>query len=99
MDENSGFVYYFIILIFILSHLREHSVYGLVLLETAQTAMVTNDALQWFAFGFGNVKALSKPVTSSVDAPIMDGLVALVVQLFFSWRIRVCSLMNWEYHH
>jgi hypothetical protein len=66
-------------------------VYGLVLLETAQTAMVTNDAFQWFAYGFGDMIALSKPFTSSVDAPILDGLVALIVQLFFSWRIWFLS--------
>lgn len=62
-------------------------VYGLYVLETAQTILATYDAFQWFAYGFGNMIALSKPFTSSIDAPIMDGILALVVQLFFSWRI------------
>ena len=76
------------------SHLHAHLVYGMFLLETAQTAMVTNDAFQWFAYGFGDMIALSKPFTSSVDAPIMDGLIALIVQLFFSWRIWVGILID-----
>lgn len=64
-------------------------VYGLYVLETAQTALATHDAFQWFAFGFGNMITLSKPFTSSVDAPIMDGVLALIVQIFFCWRIYV----------
>ena len=94
MDEISGFVYA-IELIFLLAHIvRALSVYGLVLLETAQTVMVTNDAFQWFVYGFGNMIELSKPTTSSVDAPMMDGLVAFIVQVFFSWRIWVSSFIN-----
>lgn len=66
------------------------------MLETAQTAMVTNDAFQWFVYGFGDMIALSKPVVSFVDAPIIDGLVALIVQLFFSWKIWVRNLISGE---
>lgn len=68
-------------------------VYGLFLVETAQTALVTSDAFQWFVYGFGNMNTLTKPFTSFVDNPIMDGLIAMVVQLFFCWRIWVgfCS--------
>lgn len=80
------------------SHQHAFSVFGLFLLETAQTIMVTNDAFQWFAYGFGNLIMLSKPFTSSVDAPIMDGLVALIVQLFFSWRIWVSISIGEECH-
>ena len=55
--------------------------------------MATNDAFQWFIYGFGDMVALSKPVVSFVDAPIIDGLVALIVQLFFSRKIWVCNLI------
>ena len=64
-------------------------VYGLYVLETAQTVLATYDAFQWLAYGYGNMIALSKPFTSSIDAPIMDGILALVVQLFFAWRIYI----------
>ena len=66
-------------------------VYGLYILEMAQTALATHDAFQWFAYGFGNMITLAMPSTSSIDAPIMDGVLALIVQLFFCWRIYVLS--------
>lgn len=67
-------------------------VYGLYALEIVQTALATGDALQWFAIGFGDMVSLSKPWYSALDAPLFDGVIALVVQLFFCWRIWVCSL-------
>lgn len=68
------------------------TVYGLYFLETAQTALATADAFHWFAIGYGNMISLSQPYASSVDAPIMDGIIAFIVQIFFCWRIWVCSL-------
>lgn len=65
------------------------SAYGLFVVETAQTALITSDAFQWFVYGFGNMLTLSKPFTTFVDNPIMDGVIALVVQFFFAWRIWV----------
>ena len=75
----------------VLTHSIPDLVYSLFLVETVQTLMVTNGAFEWFAYGFGNMKSLSKPYTTSIGAPAMDGLIALAVQLFFSWRIWVCS--------
>lgn len=63
--------------------------YGLFVVETVQTALITSDAFQWFVYGFGNMVTLFKPFTAFIDNPIMDGLIALVVQLFFCWRIWV----------
>lgn len=72
------------------------SVYGLYILETAQTALSTGDAVRWFASGFGNMIDLSKPFFSAIDAPIMDGIIAFVVQLFFCWRIWVLG-KSWPF--
>jgi len=47
--------------------------------------------MKWFASGFGNMISLSKPFFSAIDAPIMDGIIAFVVQLFFCWRIWLLS--------
>jgi len=66
-------------------------VYGLFILEIVQTALCTADAVKWFAIGYGNVIALSKPEFSTVDAPVLDAIIALVVQLTFCWRIKVLS--------
>ena len=67
------------------------SVYGLYMLETAQTALSTGDAMRWFAQGFGNMISLTKPFFSAIDAPIMDGIIAFAVQIFFCWRIWLLS--------
>jgi len=66
-------------------------VYGLYVLEILQTALVTADAMKWFAVGFGDMLALSKPEFSTVDAPILDAIIAVAVQLTFCWRIKVLS--------
>lgn len=67
-------------------------VYGLYILETVGTALSTGDAMQWFSIGYGNMIALSKPQYSAIDAPIIDAIISLVVQIFFCWRIWVCSI-------
>lgn len=65
-------------------------VYGLYILETTQTALCTADAMRWYAIGYGNLLALIKPEFSTIDAPILDAIIAIIVQLTFCWRIRVC---------
>ena len=67
------------------------AVYGLFVLETVGTALATGDAMQWFSIGYGNMLALSKPWYSAMDAPVIDAVISLTVQLFFSWRIWVCT--------
>jgi len=64
-------------------------VYGLFVLETVGTALATGDALQWFSIGYGDMLALSKPWYSAMDGPVIDAVISLTVQLFFSWRIWV----------
>lgn len=74
------------------SKLTQHclrAVYGLFILEVAQTALCTADAMRWFAIGYGDVIALSKPEFSTFDAPVLDAVIALAVQLTFCWRIKV----------
>lgn len=65
--------------------------YGLYILETVQTALCTADAMRWYAIGYGDLLALIKPQFSTIDAPILDALIAIIVQLTFCWRIRVLS--------
>lgn len=64
-------------------------VYCLYVLELAQSALLTADVLHWFAIQLGDQASLSKPWYSSIDAPVLGGIIALVVQLFFCWRIWV----------
>ena len=69
--------------------IHDITVYGLFVLETVGTALATGDALQWFSIGYGDMLALSKPWYSAMDAPVIDAVISLTVQLFFSWRIWV----------
>lgn len=62
-------------------------VYGVVLLETLQTALSAADLYYWFITGFGNIEHLRTPYASSFDVPIIGAVVSLSVQFFFVYRI------------
>ncbi|KAI0742420.1 hypothetical protein C8Q80DRAFT_1273096 [Daedaleopsis nitida] len=64
-------------------------VYGLFLLDVAQTVMVTADAFHWFVFGFGNMNRLDDTFLNSWDVPFLDAIITTVVQVFYCWRIWV----------
>ncbi|KAJ7666628.1 hypothetical protein DFH06DRAFT_1383835 [Mycena polygramma] len=64
-------------------------VYGLFTLDILQTVLVTADAFHWFVFGFGNVDHLDDTFLNSWDVPLLDAVVALIVQAFYCWRIYV----------
>lgn len=67
-------------------------------LEFAQSALLTADILHWFAIQLGDQASLSlsKPWYSSIDAPVLGGIIALIVQLFFCWRIWVSYFVLFE---
>ncbi|CAK5272464.1 unnamed protein product [Mycena citricolor] len=62
---------------------------SLFFLDILQTAMVTADAFHWFVFGFGNMIQLNDTFLNSWDVPMLDGVISLIVQLFYCWRIYV----------
>ncbi|KAK7436365.1 hypothetical protein VKT23_019213 [Stygiomarasmius scandens] len=64
-------------------------VYFLGALELIQSALASVDGYHWFAKGFGNMITLDDPYISAFDSPFLDGLIALMVQLFFCYRIWV----------
>lgn len=49
----------------------------------------------WFGAGYGNLEHLSNPYISAFDTPMLGALIALIVQLFFCYRIRVLSQSWW----
>ncbi|EEB90984.1 hypothetical protein MPER_10735, partial [Moniliophthora perniciosa FA553] len=63
-------------------------VYGLYLLETAQTVSLTHNAFQSFVFGFEDFVTLTKIHNLWLDTYILDGLVAFVFKVYFANRIR-----------
>jgi len=66
-------------------------VYAVYLLDTLQTILTGFDANYWFGSGFGNVVKLSNPYASAFDSPMLDGLLSLIVQWYFCYRIWVLS--------
>ncbi|KAL1729319.1 hypothetical protein EV714DRAFT_213204 [Schizophyllum commune] len=64
-------------------------VYGLAVLECLQTCMVTADAFHWFVFGYANLAQLDDTFLNSWDVPLLDAIIALIVQAFYCWRIHV----------
>jgi uncharacterized membrane protein len=62
-------------------------VYGAFLLETAQTALSAADLYHWFAVGYGNLDYLDQTYLSPVDTPMLCGIMASIVQIFYAYRI------------
>ncbi|KAF7343678.1 hypothetical protein MSAN_01947700 [Mycena sanguinolenta] len=63
-------------------------VYGLFLIDAVQTAMITADGFHWFVYGFGNA-LVDDAFLNPWDVPFLDSIIALVVQVFYCWRIYV----------
>jgi len=51
--------------------------------------LILNDAFGWAVYGWGIPNAISSLETNWLDVPVMSGFIAIVVQLFFAWRIWV----------
>ncbi|KAJ8091684.1 hypothetical protein PM082_020919 [Marasmius tenuissimus] len=66
-------------------------VYGVYLVETVQTILVTHDAFQTFAFGYGNIFSLNSVQLIWFHACVLPGLVAFTVQIYFAYRIFLLS--------
>lgn len=66
-------------------------VHFLFLLDVAQTFMTMKDAFNWFVFNFGSYDALLHSGLSGIDAPVMDGIIAIIVQFVYCWRVWVLS--------
>ncbi|EEB96778.1 hypothetical protein MPER_04030 [Moniliophthora perniciosa FA553] len=63
-------------------------VYGLYLLETAQTISLTHDAFRHFVYGFGDRVSLNKIYDIWLNSYVFDAAIALVFQVYFANRIR-----------
>ncbi|KAF9461106.1 hypothetical protein BDZ94DRAFT_858982 [Collybia nuda] len=66
-------------------------VYGLLLVETAQSILIAHDIFTIFSTGYGNIAVLIDPQLSWLSVPIMTGIVSCTVQIYFSHRIHIIS--------
>ncbi|KAI0041972.1 hypothetical protein FA95DRAFT_1610585 [Auriscalpium vulgare] len=64
-------------------------VYGVFIIETAQTAMSLADIYYWYAAGFGNLARLQDTYISPLDGPFICSVIALIVQSFYAYRIWI----------
>lgn len=64
-------------------------VYGLYLLETTQTMLFTSSAFRTFATGFRDQASLDQVDTLWFSVPIMSGIIALIAQISYAYRITV----------
>ncbi|KAJ7184976.1 hypothetical protein C8R46DRAFT_1209169 [Mycena filopes] len=64
-------------------------VYFVFLTMSLCTCLNAADAHYWFASGFGDIVKFSKAGFSPFYTPLMGSIIALVVQLFFCYRISV----------
>ncbi|KAF8970189.1 hypothetical protein BDZ97DRAFT_130065 [Flammula alnicola] len=66
-------------------------VYGSLILELVQTLMVTHDAYEVFAKGFGDITGLNDLHLLWFTLPILGGVVGLLCHLTFAYRICLLS--------
>ncbi|KAF8186655.1 hypothetical protein BJ912DRAFT_880144 [Pholiota molesta] len=66
-------------------------VFGIYVLEMAQTFLLTQSIWSTLAMGFGNIEGMDEVGTTWVAIPVIGGIVALLVQLFYAYRILVIS--------
>ncbi|KAK7443225.1 hypothetical protein VKT23_015823 [Stygiomarasmius scandens] len=65
--------------------------YFVYTMELVQTILVTNDAFHAYGSGFGNYEELTSMHLNWFSIPIMSGIVSMMGQLFFAYRIKVLS--------
>ncbi|KAF9483242.1 hypothetical protein BDN70DRAFT_891955 [Pholiota conissans] len=66
-------------------------VYVIYLLEMAQTILLVERAWETLVKEYGNVEGLDEVGTSNISICFIGGLVGLVVQLFYAYRISILS--------
>ncbi|KAJ7908196.1 hypothetical protein B0H13DRAFT_2331599 [Mycena leptocephala] len=66
-------------------------VYTVYTLELVQTILITQAMFATFGFGFGDPGALVKPNFAWLGVHIMAGLVALIGQSFYAYRVYMLS--------
>ncbi|KAJ6537420.1 hypothetical protein DFH09DRAFT_1369158 [Mycena vulgaris] len=66
-------------------------VYTVYVFALVQTIIITHDTFGTFGYGFGDLSALMAPHLEWLTVPIMGGLVALIGQSFYAYRVYVLS--------
>lgn len=70
-------------------------VYALLVLELCQTIFSTIWAWDVLVGGWGDAQAITHISWSSITIPVTEGIVSIIVQTFFAWRIFILRRRNW----
>ena len=65
------------------------------IIETAQVVLATNDAFRQFASGWGDFSELNNMGLEWLTIKISTGLIAILTQTFYAWRIYVLGGNIW----
>ncbi|KAK0498681.1 hypothetical protein EDD18DRAFT_1375594 [Armillaria luteobubalina] len=69
----------------------KYLVYGIYVIEFAQTMFATHDAFATFGYGFGDMDVLDRLNFSWLAVPVMSAVAAGVGQVFYAYRIFIVS--------
>ncbi|PBK84759.1 hypothetical protein ARMGADRAFT_604426 [Armillaria gallica] len=69
----------------------KYLVYGIYVVEFAQTMIIARDAFKAFGYGFGDVEGLTSMFDNWLTGPIMSAVAAGVGQVFYAYRIFILS--------
>jgi len=72
-------------------------VYSLLFLELIQTVLSTHWAWSVLVSGWGLVSAVETLNWSSITIPISAGIVSIIVQSFFAWRVFMLRRRSWVF--
>ena len=67
------------------------TVYGVLVFEWVQTGLLTAASFNNYVYNYGNVDKLVSISNSWFSVSVMSATIALVVQLFYAWRIQRLS--------
>lgn len=73
------------------SRISKTIVYGVYLIELAQTFIITRDCFTAYAIGFGDLNALNEILLLWLSGPVLTGIVSCTVQLYYAYRVFVLS--------
>ncbi|KAJ7257133.1 hypothetical protein C8J57DRAFT_1721375 [Mycena rebaudengoi] len=67
--------------------IKKSLVYTVYTIELTQTILVTHEAFTTFGYHFGNAAAITKVRLTQVAVAFLAGLVALIIQSFYAYRL------------
>lgn len=65
---------------------------GVLLHEWIQTGFITANSMEMFVYGYGDPSSLIRFHSGWFSVTIMSGMISVMVQTFFAWRVYKFSM-------